>query len=305
LRAWTVIRWTLSLALLAFVGWKVAQDWSKITSAGLHPRWGWIALACALLAGHVVVMIQMWRLSMRFLGQPVESRTATHILGVSNLAKYLPGGIWNLVGRAAMCQRLGIPAGVAVESMVVEVAVQLGANSLVAAVALAALGATGNGALPVWSPAIVLLPLVGLQPRLINGVASLIERATRRKVPRIRFRYRQILLIYAISIANWCLLGLAFAALGQGLTGTDLSLHDVVLLAGAANAAWLAGNLAFFVPGALGVREVALTVLLGTTLGAGWPAALAIASRLWVSAIELGWFGLASVRTPAQVPTQA
>jgi uncharacterized membrane protein YbhN (UPF0104 family) len=52
-------------------------------------------------------------------------------------------------------------------------------------------------------------------------------------------------------------------------------------------AAYLIGFLALFAPGGLGVREGIITLLLASYLPGGLPAAVAVAARLWTTAIEL------------------
>lgn len=298
------MRWLLSIALLGVVAGRLSQDWSSFDASALRTRPGWIALAFTLLGAHIVVAVEMWRLLMRFLGHPVESRLAFHILGVSNLAKYLPGGIWNFVGRAVMCQRHGIPTALVLEGLVVELAVQAGANGLIAVATLTLVDGVVAQTLPAWAGWIALLPVLGLHPVLLNHCAALAERLFRRALPRIHLSYTQLLAVYALSIGNWCLLGVAFGALGQGISGSDLSEHNALWLVGAANAAWLFGSIAFFIPGGLGVREVALTSLLGASFGIGWPALLSLVSRMWISAAELLWFLVANSLSPLS-PTLA
>ena len=58
-------------------------------------------------------------------------------------------------------------------------------------------------------------------------------------------------------------------------------------------AAYVMGYVAVFAPAGIGVRESFLVVFLGPTAGAGAAGALAVASRVWITAIEVGAAGVA------------
>ncbi len=289
----SVLRWSVSIALLAFVVHRLSSDWRSIEAIELHIRWGWVAAATALVGLEFMLAVEIWRMSLRWLQTPLSYPLAFHIMGVSNLAKYLPGGVWNFIGRAAMCQRYRVPAARVVESLVVEVVVQLGANAVLGALAFVAIGRSAETTLPAWTIAFAAGPVVALHPRIINSVLERASLALKRELPRVRLRYGQILFIYLVSILNWALLGLSFVLFAQGILARSLSVTEAIALLGATNAAWLAGSIAFFVPAALGVREVAFTAILGPMFGSGWPAAFAISTRVWFSVIEVAWFAIA------------
>ena len=89
-----------------------------------------------------------------------------------------------------------------------------------------------------------------------------------------------------------------------------------MILVGGFALAWNAGVFAFFLPGGVGVREAALVMVFGRSFPSGWPAALAIAARVWMTVGEIACFGAAvllgrldpasrSREKPADVPEAA
>ena len=79
---------------------------------------------------------------------------------------------------------------------------------------------------------------------------------------------------------------------------------DVWLLAGAANAAATLGTLGI-TPAGLGVREGILAALLADRYGLGAGATLAVAARVWDTAIEVAWLGVVHLRPFRPLPSDA
>lgn len=154
--------------------------------------------------------------------------------------------------------------------------------------------------------ALALLVLAGLHPRVLNGVFGLAERllasmGASRQFPRVPYGYGFVLAMVAGYTLNWALLGCGFALLGQAFLPTALGLENGLLLAGAFAIAWNIGLFALFAPAGLGVREAAIALLLGAAFPTGWPALIALASRVWIILGE----ALAFVAAWAFAPKQA
>ena len=94
-----------------------------------------------------------------------------------------------------------------------------------------------------------------------------------------------ILLGLAGNLAAWGGYGLLLHALARGMT--DAPILPVATAAGAFAVAYLAGLLAIAVPGGIGVREFIFSLLVGRVVGIPTALALAVASRLVTTLIEL------------------
>jgi hypothetical protein len=110
----------------------------------------------------------------------------------------------------------------------------------------------------------------------------------------------------AVYTLNWALFALAFSALGQAILPTPLTMEQLLALMGAFLVSWNIGVFVFFLPAGLGVREVTIVVLLGSLFPPGWPATLALVSRIWVLVGELVCFGVALLlrRSAAVAPAE-
>ncbi|MGH2394425.1 MAG: hypothetical protein ACRDGH_13230, partial [Candidatus Limnocylindria bacterium] len=86
-------------------------------------------------------------------------------------------------------------------------------------------------------------------------------------------------------LAAWVVFGLGFALFVRAVA--DPASGSIPSLMGICAAGYLAGWVAVFVPGGLGVREGVYALLLAEVLPGPVAAAVAILSRLWLTGIEL------------------
>jgi len=84
----------------------------------------------------------------------------------------------------------------------------------------------------------------------------------------------------------WCAYGVAFWLLANGIFD-DHNL-SVMRAVGVFAAGYIVGLVALFAPGGVGVRELVLVALLGGVMGSGSALALSVASRLLMTAAEIG-----------------
>jgi glycosyltransferase 2 family protein len=265
---------------IAFIARTLWRERAEVGAAiaALDP---WLALVALLLGAAAMVQIGLaWRRALAIVGErrPVVDTLYRYYVG--QLGKYVPGGIWPVVGRAEMARRGGVRAGAAYSSTVLSLATTyLGAMAV--AVATLPFGLDGQRAQR-W--VLVLLPLgvLALHPRVIDLALSRAERLTGRRpavtVPSwgtsVRLLARHVPAWLAIGVATWTVaaaLGDA-GSLGNVLFATVLS--------------WVVGFLIVPVPGGVGVRE-AVFVAAATSLPAGLAAATAVAARLVFIAVDV------------------
>ena len=208
---------------------------------------------------------------------------------VGQAAKYLPGGLWPIVGRAGLARRLGVPLRVAGASLVMEALLIVAAAALLAPLVLAAAGA------PAWAgpAAVAALALAALAATragvAIRAARAVLARAAGGTAPAIRLRpARRALALY---VAAWAVTGLALWLTARALYAVPLA--DAPLYAGAYAVAWTAGFAVVFAPGGLGVREVVLVALLRGRIGETQALLLAATSRLMFTAADAAAAGLA------------
>lgn len=256
----------LLVAAFLFVVLRVRSIWhgSHIVLAEV----GWFALAAGLVVGAAVTAATalIWLAILRSLGVRTEWRWVG-LFFQAQLGKYIPGSVWQYAGRTAGARAYGIPVRPAAVSLPIEV----GASATAA-------GATGAFLLGWWGAA-----LIGL----VAVVLFAIERPIRGAVVCATIRTT---LLY---LPAWVALGGTFWLFARGLV--DAPARDFAVYTGAFAVAWLAGLVAIYAPGGLGVREAVLVALLSGRIGAADALVVAAASRFALILIDVGFAALGTV----------
>ena len=284
LRPW--LQTGIFVLAVVFLGALVATQWQQLQAYPWQIEIGWLLLALALLWLTWLLELNQWRFILGRLGGSLRFGEAARIWFLSNIIRYIPGNVWQFLGMAEMCSRLGIARTATFTSIALHQAISTLAGLLLAAVYFAL---AGQGA---WfdrlRPALWLAPLglIFLHPRVLE--TALNWALTRLKRPPLRITLTvvdlaRLLLTYGLV---WLGFGLGFSALARGLAPVA-SAQVPWLIAGYA-AAYVIGYLSLLTPSGLGVREGVLVLLLQGLFSAPLPAIIAIVARLWMIIGEIG-----------------
>lgn len=243
-----------------------------------------LALLCVTAAFCLLPLAS--QLALSGLGYSVDYRTAYHGYFLSQLAKYIPGKLWILPGRALALR----PSGVSMISSSLGIIVELSVLIVSGVVAfLPYLLLTSNEVLdPSWSLGVGLLVasiLLALHPRIFNPVLRWLMVRLGHASVDVNLTGIKLTQMLLICLVFWLAAGLGLALLARSVQEMPFRLW--ILIPSAFSMAWVLGFLAFFTPGGLGVREGALALLLAPFLPAPLPAALALLGRLLWTVAEL------------------
>lgn len=283
----------LAAGVLWFAGRAVAAQWDAVRSAAfdVHPRWGAIAASALVVLATYALLIAIWRGALGLWGARLSFRDAAHVWFVSNLGKYVPGKVWQIGAMGMMAQRRGVTAAVAVGSAImltlVNIAVGFAVVFATGARVLEAAGAsrqaTAVGAVATGAVIVALLATPVLLPRF----AGTIRKFSGRDLSLPPLPARAVWLAIAGNAAAWLLYGVAFQLLAYGVLGRPTG--DWITYTAVYTGSYLVGYLVLFAPGGLVFREAAMVAGL-TRLGlttAPEAALLAVASRLWLTVLEI------------------
>ena len=282
-KGWIVAQWLFAAALVWFAVRALGGQWNEVAAGirGLRPDWLLIGAATAVTLAAYALLIEGWRRLIAAAGERLAWRDASIIWLAGNLGKYVPGKVWSIVAMSGMAAERGVSPATAAGSSVVMQIVTIAAG---AAVVVASGGPIRGG--PFAAALLVIAIVAGLLalPAVIPRVVSLAgKRADSVKVPA----RKTLWLTIAIAVAAWILLSIGFMLF---VRGTLPALGGSVLAyVSAYTASYIAGFLAPFAPGGIGVREPALVIAM-TELGLASTAdaaVIAVASRLWLTVVEL------------------
>lgn len=273
---------------LIISGFALVRYWAESRSL-IYNMGGFVSLLLfvTLVAVWAIAVISWQHVLRAYSGRRVSATVASRHLALLLLGKYLPGGIWGFVARltdSAMQQPVArmLAAGVAEQWL------GLATLSLVAALGLLAAQTQET----VWLWMTMLIPVIAVVSLL--GLHSVL-RSLDRKLPA---RWSQLQTVPSDLATN----SLLWTAAGLLLLQQILILAMVALVANPAfmldawatlaiassyGVAVVAGVLVVFMPGGIGVREVAFVALSSAWISSAEAIALAAVLRLLFTVFDL------------------
>jgi glycosyltransferase 2 family protein len=261
---------TLSVAELRISPYRLLVSWLCITAATVLGAWEWVLLLNAL-------------------GGTLAIRRGMSIHLTSMLSKYLPGMIWPYAGKVYLATREGVRGSIASLSVVGEFAILYSTGALLMLLCLPFSGLISGSAL---QRAVLQGITAALAAVCILSTGVLGQRwASKRKGAGtgpsllLQANWLRVAFVMVAVLATWWLLGVGFSVLyGPATAGTwqHVSRHTFVLAA-----ALLMGQIAFFLPTGLGLREAILVALLASGDDAAVVVVLAVLFRVQMLAGEL------------------
>lgn len=286
---WKLVQLAIAMALVIFVARDLVRNWQEV--AAQPPVWRirplfLVGAACLTWAAYFG-LIWSWRALLAAWGRPIGALEGARVWALASLGRYIPGKVWTIAGMAMLSQKLGVPLWM---STVAAVLLQLVAIST----GIVAAALTGRGLLAALDPglrwgaiAVAVVAAVGTvvlaAPAVFKRIARLVPGGDAAQPPPIGA-------LGVAALANlgaWFCYGAAFWLVARG-TLRDPGLTLSAAVAGYTTS-YLLGFLAAFAPGGIGVRESVLIVVLRDVIGLGPAAGLAIASRFFITVVELGF----------------
>jgi uncharacterized membrane protein YbhN (UPF0104 family) len=279
----TLVGAVLAAVCLAFVARALSSQWSEVREEVADASVGWLVAAVVAAAAAMLWIAACWRRALSLLGHERDHRRTIAWYFTGEMGKYVPGGVWPVVGRGELARRDGVPASRAYPSVGLSLAALYLAGLGVAAV-LVPLDLAGQSESPAALALLLLLPagLAALHPAVLGRVRDLVVRLTGKgaDVPLPPWRATVgLVLLYApawllIWAATWC-------------TARALLPDPPVLRIGIATTlSWTAGFAAVPVPAGAGIREAVFLAASGLSGGIG--ATVAVMSRLAFLLADVG-----------------
>jgi hypothetical protein len=284
-RVWIVAQWIFAALVVWYAAQSLAGQWNEVGARlrAVQPVWTLIAAASVLVLLTYALLIEAWRRVLAAWSERLGWPDAARIWLASNLGKYVPGKVWSILAMGALARERGVSALAAGGSAVLMQAI---------AVATCAAVAVAFGAAAIQSPwsraaaAIVIVAAILLAPRLVSPAFAAARAITGRDFATPPVPGRAVSIAATSTLLVWLVSGIAFRMIANafGVTRGDLASYISVYAA-----SYLAGFVALFAPGGIGVREGALVATMQRAGLASAPeaAVIALASRLWLTALEV------------------
>lgn len=285
-RRWrSVLQALVVVVVLAFWAQTLASNWQELSSFSWQVSWPWLLASLAVLVVQMILLASIWWRALWLMGAPVGWRLATALWLKTQIARYVPGGIWDVAGRLALGNEAGISVRAMSASIVLEMAMQVLSASVFLVVALMMRAdAAANLYLPLAALVLAASFVVLLPPvfrRLINWGLRLLKR----EPLEIRATYGDMLLLFGARLTGHLMLGVGFVLFARGMTA--ITWQQAPAMIAAYVSAWLIGFLAVVAPMGIGVREGVLALLLQSQFPIGVIGVMALGYRTWILVRDL------------------
>jgi hypothetical protein len=305
-KVWIAAQWIFAALVVWYAAQSLTGQWNEVGARlrAVQPVWTLIAAASVLVLLTYALLIEAWRRVLAAWSARLGWPDAARIWLASNLGKYVPGKVWSILAMGALARERGVSPLAAGGSAVLMQAM---------AVATCAAVAVAFGAAAIQSPwsraaaAVVIVAAIFLAPRLVSPAFAAARAITGRDFATPPVPGRAVSIAATSTLLVWLVSGIAFRMIANafGVTRGDLASYISVYAA-----SYLAGFVALFAPGGIGVREGALVATMQRAGLASAPeaAVIALASRLWLTALEVvpGLIALLVVqRRAAKAPARA
>ena len=273
----------LSLAFIVYAVWKLGLDFSSITNVPVFILVMLVGVAGK--TGTVFLSGTVWNSWLSFFaGKKGDLREAYYVYTKANTGKYLPGNVMQYVERNLFADKLGVDQKRVAASSLIEV-VSLVLVALLTALlfssgqlssAVKAVADALGGRMIVLIVAVVALVLAGAVVLLV---------IFRKKLAGVLKDYRMTDFIVRLiaSMAGQAvvlsILGLIFVMLYIYMGG-KVSFGEGMAIVSGYIISWVLGFIVPGAPGGIGIREMVLTLLVGSIVGQKLVVTIALIHRL-------------------------
>jgi hypothetical protein len=249
-----ILKWVWFIAVIVGAGYYFYKNYQKI-SIYLETISIWrITISVLLLFLGKFALSDLTRFSLKKIGEKLEYKDALTITSITQLGKYLPGGIWHVAGKFGIYKARKISTKKATAAVVLENVWLLSSALVIGATCLLIssqdvlcefnsvfCNATTNRII------LIGLPILWIVALLLIDFYAFKEH---------RYTLKDFLFLMAEVLVIWVSFGISFWLVFPLKSGFQMA------ITGAFSISWVAGYVAFFAPGGIGIREYLLTIIL-------------------------------------------
>lgn len=275
----------LVVIIFYFIGRVIYKEWDKFSEYNWSPNPLLVIFSIIILLIVYILFSHGWTLILKMIGVKIGWNKGLSICLLSIFGRYIPGGIWTVLGRVYLCRLEGIPDSRSGMSILLDQSYTVVSAGVVFAVSLLFWNDTSS-VLRVL-PVVIVIPLFlfFLHPKpflkIINPVLSWFGRGH----VTLSLSFSNMLILTGYYSFSWLLTGVSFYIFIRAFY--PIELHYILIISGIYAISYTAGFIIFFMPAGLGVREGTLTLLLSLFIPTPVAIGISLLSRLWIIGLEI------------------
>ena len=281
------LRVVVVLLVLGSLGIAIASEADRIDEIDWSFSPGWLALCLVALIAFEATHIELWRLIMHWLGEDIPAPRARSIWSTTLLARYVPTSALMAVGRVALAEREGVPKRITLASVAYELAFTIVSSLALCAYLLWRLPALDDHNWVRWlATAVPIFGVLALHPGFFHRITDAALKKMGKAPLPLSLGFRKVFELSVLYIGSFLVAGVAVLGMSHALTNT-IDAGDTYAVLASYALGYIAGVIAFVIPGSLGAREAGLALGLTAVMPATVAIAVAIALRLFQMGVEV------------------
>lgn len=266
-------------------------NWERLKTYHWEVNYTYLSLSFLILLGHRFWGATGWYMAVRILSLSQKKPRFIQMLkvySISNLAAYIPGTYWSLLGRVYLSRDVGISTKKASASIILETFMVVFSGIIMTLFIVPTIMSDHVWAVSLGTVLIVILVLIGINKRFILCLTSIYCRISKKEIPEYDPNSLDLLLLLIVFIMVWVMLGASLFFLTKAIDPSHST--NIFYMIGSFSAAWLIGFFVPIAPSGLGVRETILIYFLHlASVPDPLPAVLAILFRIIIALQDLFW----------------
>ncbi len=283
----------IALVAVGLCAKALIDAWPTVSLALKTANIWWLVVAVVASAVSMVGLALLWHRVLAAFDRSWPFRKVAAWYFAGELGKYIPGGIWPVVGRGELARRDGVKRSTAYATTLLSLALMCVGAAFACGLLAPFLALDGGGVGPEMA-LLILIPigLICANPRVSRPMFALLAKGTKGRVTLTPPGWGRMVGLMLAATPTWLLVGGASVAITAAL-GYE---QHPARVAFAAILAWIVGFLIVPVPAGAGVRELLFVAVCG--LAAGPAVAVAAIARLTFIVLDGigGVAGLLSLR---------
>jgi hypothetical protein len=256
------------------------DNWHKVPFDRIHFHYGYLAAGLGIIIPGSILPVLLWRYILSLLNEHPSMLHLWRVATYSQVARYLPGRIWQYMGRVYWGKKMGISETNILLSSLLEMIFFLSSAFFVS---FFSLNLFVSVAYQYALAAITLAMLIFLHPRVLEKAVNLLAKRLLPKPVTLTFSYGRILFIIVWYIVIWGLAGLQYFFFLNSFYYLPSS--KIVVLTSINAASWLVGAVSMISPGGIGIKEGVFVFIFKSVI----PVSIAIILALFLRFASIAW----------------
>lgn len=268
----------LSIIILWFMVNQFIKNWEEIKPYLAQMNIFWLIISVIIYAIVFLLTGYNWAYVLWKMDSKLDKIDYLDIHMTSALARYIPGGIWNVVGKAYMCTNKGVEKSATTISMILEYVFQIISSSLFLLFFIPVLFRKNmNTYLNILVVVIIILAVL-IIPYAVKVGTKIIGRMFKDTKSNISLNRRFIYSTLLRYVGVWLLTGIGLLILVIAFSKIEI-LQGIYLIL-SYPISWVVGFLSPS-PNGMGIREGILGILLGDIYSYDLLLLITLTSRIW------------------------